>query len=792
MMHDFSDKSTDLLDVMGIPDIMGTLAGPARGGAGICISKTKPDGVCVRQISPIICMIVLLLVCFGAPATGQEVAVGGRPAVESDSGAARQLRICEEALLRGSTDRSRTDAAIELLRREDDAAWEVLMKALLSTDNAAARQAVCRGLVVSRSWPEHTRSRKVFLEPLLGILIDESSADARLAAEALLVFRYAEIGDRLGRLARMSDLDRGVRLNVIHALRLWPDKEAILELVNLLDDADAEVAGAAAAALPYWVEAGADKEAILEELQRKSPDEIIKARLEGMQQQMARLEAQRELWKKLYLGALDREFEKSDEDGKGRMLAERLASEYAAVRLWAVNKAKAFTGPRPKTFRENLLALVSDKDWEIRLATARALANMSALDPAAALLAQLKVETYSDVRLAIFDALGEACFFAFSPGSPIALDESIRTETLAIAAQYVQDKDARVAAQGAAVMGKLLELNNVQSEVVGEYLALLAGRYQQAKGSTGMLRGELLGVMARLCGDGDHRQKAAGVFRQFFLEGLAAGDDNTVREAAATGLMNIDKAAAFRLFKDSGLANDDSPVVRRVVMRLAGELGTAEDVVWLAERINDNGEAETAWKAMRDILLRADAKTVYEWAKKVASGEDRFNHARDLLDAAEKKAEGQKDAALLRAVRTDLCDWYAQRGDYGKAIAYCDLLLAQTTDSSERERLQLRLLEAYLQTADAAKAASVVAERLALRDMGAEDAFAAKIGAFLGLRDVNPGAKTAVVEALGQIKAPAARPRWTAQLGMWRQMVATPALPPEASASASASPGVNK
>ena len=104
----------------------------------------------------------------------------------------------------------------------------------------------------------------------------------------------------------------------------------------------------------------------------------------------------------------------------------------------------------------------------------------------------------------------------------------------------------------------------------------------------------------------------------------------------------------------------------------------------------------------------------------------------------------------------------------------------------------MRLLEAYLQTADAAKAASVVAERLALRDMGAEDAFAAKIGAFLGLRDVNPGAKTAVVEALGQIKAPAARPRWTAQLGMWRQMVATPALPPEASASASASPGVNK
>ena len=781
---------------MEILDTMRLLAGPVGGPVGICYStKQKPNGKCVRQVSPIIIMMLLCAGCLSISAAWGDVPSGEAVSAPADpeGDAARQLRIYEETLLRGSTDQSRTDAAVELLRRGDNGAWEVLLKALLNADNAAARQAVCRGLVVSRSWPDTTRSRKPFLEPLLGILIDEGGLNARLAAEALLVFRYAEVGDRLGRLVNMAD--RQVRLNAIYGLRLWPDKEAILQLVDLLDDPDVEVAAAATAALPYWIGSGGNKQAIREELQRKSPDEIIKARLEGLGQQMARLEAERELWKKLYLGALDREYERSDEDAKGRSLVERMASEHAPVRLWAVNKSRAFTGPRPKAFRDNLLALLSDREREIRLAAARVLANMSVLDPAEKLLAQLKVETYPEVSLAIFDALGEACFFAFSPGSPISLDESIRGETLAIAATYLRNKDGRVAAQGASVLGKLLELNNLEDGGFEEYLQLLADRYEQVSGEGSVLRGELLDVMARLCGIGKHRQRACQLYRQYFLAGLEMSDDHSVREASATGLVNIDRTSAFRLLKDLGLANDASLVVRRTVVRLAGELGGPEDAVWLAERINGNGEAEAAWHAMRDIVLRENAKAAYDWAKKVAAGEDKYNHARDLLEIAEKKAEGEQDSVLLRAVRTDLCEWYSQRGDYAKVISYCNLLLAGATDSVEKEKLQLLLLEAYLQTADAARAAQLIGDRLAMRDVAADDAFISRIGAFLGLRDINPATKTAVLDALGGIKPTAARPRWTAQMNTWRQMVAPKeppvapvAVPPARQASSGSSP----
>ena len=79
------------------------------------------------------------------------------------------------------------------------------------------------------------------------------------------------------------------------------------------------------------------------------------------------------------------------------------------------------------------MSLVSDEDRHVRLETAKVLYRMSDRNPGAKLLAQIKVEEYEDVRLAIFEALGEACYFAFSEGSKIELDASVRDETLEFA-----------------------------------------------------------------------------------------------------------------------------------------------------------------------------------------------------------------------------------------------------------------------------------------------------------------------------------------------------------------------
>ncbi len=199
--------------------------------------------------------------------------------------------------------------------------------------------------------------------------------------------------------------------------------------------------------------------------------------------------------------------------------------------------------------------------------------------------------------------------------------------------------------------------------------------------------------------------------------------------------------------------------------------------MWLSDRLEKNGESDPAWQAMRAILVREGAGEVLEWGRKLAAGSDKFGHAGELLELAEKKAEGQKDAALLAAARTSLRDWYWQRDDYAKVIVYCDKLLGTATEPVEREKLQLMLLDAYLQTADVAKVGQLMASRLAETDMGAEDAFVSKIGTFLSLAGGNAAVKTAVVEALVAIKPAEARPRWMSRLNVWRQMTNPPEIP---------------
>ena len=70
-------------------------------------------------------------------------------------------------------------------------------------------------------------------------------------------------------------------------------------------------------------------------------------------------------------------------------------------------------------------------------------------------------------------ALGEACYFAFSPGSSITLPESIYSETLEIALNYLRSDQPATAKIGADVIRKLLEPNGIDSYEAAVYLTAL-------------------------------------------------------------------------------------------------------------------------------------------------------------------------------------------------------------------------------------------------------------------------------------------------------------------------------
>jgi hypothetical protein len=73
------------------------------------------------------------------------------------------------------------------------------------------------------------------------------------------------------------------------------------------------------------------------------------------------IQEERDRWQRLYLAALDNEFETQTPEVRGKYLLERLNSDLAPIRLWALSKINRLNGNVDSALRERLLALLSDR-----------------------------------------------------------------------------------------------------------------------------------------------------------------------------------------------------------------------------------------------------------------------------------------------------------------------------------------------------------------------------------------------------------------------------------------------
>ena len=651
-----------------------------------------------------------------------------------------ELRIVKGALLQGPDEQNRNDAADVLLHRTDAESRGILLAALGDKANVQARKAICCGLIKSRENGGDLSGVSDFVEPLLVMLGDSQGDDAKLAAEALLLYPYFQVRDRLGRMAHGEGADKNGRVNAIYALSLRPgEKGVILELVELAGDKDESVAKAASEALPYWVPKGADRASVVRELEKKSPSEIIRDRMDHQRKEMRRLEVELSKWRQMYLKSLDKEYGETEEAKRAELLNEKLGSDVVDVKLWAIGKISQRTVKLAQgQSGERLIGLVSDGDSRVRLATAKVLAKMTYLNPGTKLLEQLKVEKDGDVRLAVFEALGEACYFAFSPGSTIKLPNDIRLQTLTEAGEYIKQADAVKAKMGAEVIRKLLGPNGLSDEVTNKNLALVAKRYGREKGKGSVGEGELLGIMAELCGQASNRDKASKLFRQSFIDGLEAKNSDAVRAASVAGLINIDKTAALVELRTRAIYDDGSAVVRRPMIDAAAEVGKTDDIVWLvAKRDAANGEGVAVWQATKSILVRQQATVVLEWIDKLSEAGASDEQVLGLLEIAVKKAEGENNAEVLGLAK-------------GK--------------------LRVRRATGYLTAGDFAKVAEVITARLAEGDMDGSDGLAVLVEGYLA-GGAGEDAKKKLAAVLGQIKLTAELPGWAALSKGWQDKV---------------------
>ena len=351
-----------------------------------------------------------------------------------------QLKINRDALLKGTTEQMRIDAATIMLTDNDSQAKKILLDILTQSENTEARLAICKALSQSRTTVDKIKNKNDFIKPLIEILIKENGDLAQQASEAILIFDYKQIADKLESNASDASLPIKARLNLINALKLQPDVRAIYELLGLVDDTDVTIASAASSTLkalgmPIGTSAQ-NRKAIKKELEQKGRNAFLLDKTKWLDDQNRKLQIDLTLWQQKYLQASDRIYKGiSDDEIRGKFLADYLSSSDDLLKIWSLTKVEEWlkgtnSQQVPTYIGELLIKLISDSNRDIRLKTADLLPFMGELNSAVPLANQIRVESDDKIRLELFVALGSACRYAFSTNSKITVSPEIRKQTL--------------------------------------------------------------------------------------------------------------------------------------------------------------------------------------------------------------------------------------------------------------------------------------------------------------------------------------------------------------------------
>ncbi len=731
--------------------------------------------------------LVLLLVC-GFPLEAQTVLTSAETQVVAESEGDQELALIRDQLFNNKDATTRMNAATVLLFKDGPEARALVLDVLRQTENPAAKTAICKALDRSRRDPRSLRNKEDFLQPLLGILATEADpAVARSAAEASLMFGYDQVQVGLEGIADDSQLPVAIRSNAVYALQLHPDKKAVLKLVGLLGDPNSTMAQAAGEALtalgmPLPEDADARRRAA-GDLESQGPETYLRKRLVRSETDIRTLKAGVQLWQDYYFAALtDWYGSLTDEAVKVAFLTDRLKAPEPEVKLWALDRIeqlkKGTSKPKlSEDFEKTLLSLISSRNRQVRLRTARVMALMWELNSAQRLLQQLQAEEDADVRHELLIALGGACYYASLDTSPFKIPDEVRNETLEWAIRFLSEQRAERVRSGADVIRKLLAQNGLKAMDTGRYLDALAQRYQQATTEANhAIRGELLSAMAGLCAQRSLcRLQATKLYSPLFEQALADSEERT-REGAVDGFISIDGQAALKKFRKT-LVDDPSASVRAKLINLAGEVGVSEDLDWLSKKLGVPVEGEAAWKAMLKVFPRCGIDVLVAWVGVFTTPplQERLSTEQSIsyLILVEQRAQSESKIDLLAQARKQLAHLYAVSSNFKLAADYLRLMEEAAKDPQERDGLLSDRLSVCLRWPNLTMVGEIMDAYLSASDLTGDSPLARSIDGYL--REPPVGADpNALLETLALIKVkdPEARPGWRGLLQRWSKPVA--------------------
>jgi len=670
-----------------------------------------------------------------------------------------ELTVIRDALLQGPNEENRLNAATALLQSADSKARKILLDILAGTNNAAAKTAICRTIRKNQ-----IKKKEDFIEPLMGLLVNEQPQTAKLGAEAMLVFKYSQLKNQLEELASAKSPSKNARLNAIFALKLQPDKKAIFYLIDLIDDSDSEIVTAAQKTLhSIGIPISRDtRRQIVNELKSKSKEEFMRDWLIRQEERIRQLKDDNQSWRTRYFSSLDKIYDgMSDDAAKGTFLAEHLADEKTEVKLWAVEKVRQWRmSPGrdvPKEIWPVLVNMVSDADRNVRLTSAKTIALQGDVECGDTLLKQLAVETDDTVKLELFAALGARSKF----------NDDQRNQSLKWAGEYLNNADSKKAQKGSQVLKKLLEQNQLAPEVVVSYLTMLKDRFAQPNNNES-LRAELLGVMAELCGRSAHKTQASQLFNNLFENSLGDKTD-AVRQAAVSGFINVDESAALKSFKEKGLINDTSGVIQTAAIELAGRVGSQDDLIWLSQKINANPYGSIVWQSMLKIFERAEASILMQWVNQLdASQAAVLNDEQkiSLLEIAAKKTAGGNNVIVAEK----LAQAYATANKFEEAAKYYGVVFG-ASQGQQKNLARISLLDIYLKSAKTDLAKQIIANLLLEKDLAGDDAVVTKLNEYFANGAIALADKQKFLAQLKQIAQQGPKPMWQQNLARWEALL---------------------
>ena len=690
----------------------------------------------------------------------------------TDTETQAQLEINKTALIsEGATEQNRVNAAVLLLLSTDKQAKTILLDVLAQKANPVSRIAVCQALKQSRTWEESVKNKDDFFEPLFLMLSEGNAQEGKSAADAMLIYDYKKIASRLKQIIDDPKSPEQIKLNAIYAIKVRPDKTAILDLIQLLNNSNQAVAREAEESLNkiLGVPVGASKtewERIARELEKKSREEFITDRLVMQYDKVRQLEENLAEWKKLYKTGLDKFYEQTlDDTAREKFIIDQLGSSKDEIKIWAITKVdgwKTSGKPVPDLMSKEVLKLINSDNRTIRLETVKLVAGFGSIAPAEQILNQFKVETDPIIQVEQFKALGEAIYYGLLPGSNVSISSETRIEALNIAGGYLDSNDLDSVITAARVIRKLLDQNGLENTVAQKYFSLLLKRYESIDPNQESKRSELVSVMGKLCQEGSHyRVDAANIFRKSFEAGLA-DSLGLVRGASIVGIENIGQAEALKIIREKKMYDDSVDSVRLSVFQLAEKAGGSEDLEWLNGKLNINGDSEPAWKAFIAIIGRGTFEQMLSWTEQFGTENLNSTYKTQLLLAIESKA-AQGNLVIPEKLKLTLADVYEQSGDFDKSLGYLNDYIVK---SGTNDSLKAAAIRVYLKKQDIVKALEIIDLEIKEKDITSDNPICGIIDAFIKDPASNPDQKNAFIAGLAAIPA-AERISWAELLKGW-------------------------